>query len=141
MKKMLAAVLAVVLMVGVVTACTSNDVEESGAESGIEQKNAEAVLKEALFSDEEISTVNEDNTEAYINGEKMDAAKAADLGAEAEEMANNNTALPDGFPNSVPIYAGAVILEAEPYGDNGYTVVYQVDDGYSDVVDFYRQTA
>jgi hypothetical protein len=45
--------------------------------------------------------------------------------------------LPTGFPASVPIYGGAQIIEASAYGEDGYTVVYQVSAGYSEVIAFY----
>ena len=45
--------------------------------------------------------------------------------------------LPSGFPPSVPIYPGAQILEAESYDNDGFTLVYQADDAYRTVVDFY----
>ena len=71
---------------------------------------------------------------------QTDAKKTAEMEAEMAQAGGGSGAFPDGFPQSVPIYAGAVIIEAEAYGDNGYTLVYQVGDGYSDVVDFYRQS-
>lgn len=45
--------------------------------------------------------------------------------------------LPAGFPSSVPLYKGAQIIEADTYGQDGYTVVYAVAEPYHTVVDFY----
>jgi len=124
------------LLAGAMAACapavvnpTQNDAEDI----------AKDILEDALFTDEEIGMVNEDNTEAYINGEKVDADMAAELEDEFANMGGSVSGLPDGFPSSMPIYNGAIILEGEPYGDNGYTLVYQVAAGYQDVLNFYMQ--
>lgn len=45
--------------------------------------------------------------------------------------------MPSGFPSSVPIYENAEIIEADTYGEDGYTVVYSVNDSYENVVGFY----
>lgn len=45
--------------------------------------------------------------------------------------------MPSGFPASVPIYENAEIIEADNYGEDGFTVVYSVNDSYENVVGFY----
>lgn len=48
--------------------------------------------------------------------------------------------LPEGFPASVPFYENAEIIEADFYGEDGYTVVYSVNDSYENVVGFYMMS-
>lgn len=55
----------------------------------------------------------------------------------AVQNGNLPSGLPDGFPASVPFYENAEIIEADFYGEDGYTVVYSVNDSYENVVGFY----
>ncbi len=119
MKKTLALIMVLVL-VAAMAAC------------GAEPKN---IGDKMLFTEDEISQVNEDNTEGFINGEKADTDMIKDM----EAMLSGGTVegLPDGFPQSVPLYDGAQLIEADTYGDNGFTVVYAVNAPYESVVAFY----
>jgi len=121
MKKILSFILTLAL-IGALAACgaPSNDSEDA-----------------MLFTDEEIGQVNENNTEGYINGEKADADMVKDM--EAAFGGGSVAGLPDGFPQSVPFYEGAELLEADTYGDNGFTVIYMVGASYESVVAFYMQ--
>jgi len=47
--------------------------------------------------------------------------------------------LPEGFPQSMPIYSDAQVLEADTYGDRGYTIIYTASVPYASVVSFYQQ--
>jgi hypothetical protein len=115
MKKTLALILVLVLIVAM-AAC------------GAQPKNSEDTT---LFTDEEIGQISEDN------GENGDAQTPDELAAAFS--GGSVQGLPDGFPQSVPLYEGAELLEADTYGDNGYTVVYRVDAPYEMVVAFYMQ--
>lgn len=135
MKKQLVFLAVFLLLIGTITACAAPKIKDLDDAEDLAQE----ILEDALFTDEEIGMVNEDNTEAYINGEKVDEDTLADLEEELEEMGGTPAGMPDGFPASMPIYQGAVILEGEPYGDNGYTLVYQVGAAYQEVLAFYMQ--
>ena len=134
--KKLRVLFAVLVLAGAMTACAPSAADQAQNDA---EDIAQDILEDALFTDEEIGMVNEDNTEAYINGEKVDADMAAELEEEFADMGGSVSGLPDGFPSRMPLYQGAVILEGEPYGDNGYTLVYQVAAGYQDVLNFYMQ--
>ena len=70
--------------------------------------------------------------------ESGDNSKAAE-GQNLSTVENGNLpdGLPDGFPSTVPFYENAEIIEADFYGEDGYTVVYSVNDSYENVVGFY----
>jgi hypothetical protein len=135
MRKLLV-LLAALLLVAMTTACAPAAADQGQNDAG---DIAQDILEDALFSDDEIDMVNGDNTEGYINGEKVDADMADELQQEFASAGGPAAGLPDGFPASMPLYKGAVILEGEPYGDNGFTLVYQVAAGYQDVLNFYMQ--
>jgi len=60
-------------------------------------------------------------------GQNLSAVQSGDL----------PSGMPSGFPASVPIYENAEIIEADTYGEDGFTVVYSVNDSYENVVGFY----
>lgn len=121
MKKMMVLILALALIAGV-AAC------------GAKPKDSEDAM---LFTKEEIGQVNEDNTEGYINGQKVDVDMLEEMSTALS--GGSVEGLPDGFPQGVPFYEGAQLLEADTYGDDGYTVVYMVNAPYESVVAFYMQ--
>lgn len=91
-------------------------------------------------SDEDLAQVIEAQSEAYINGEALDEDSAGELMDSIEDPATPLDGLPTGFPNSLPIYSGAQLFEAEEYGDSGYTLIYMVPADYDSVVSFYQQS-
>lgn len=101
-----------------------------------EVQSAEAT--DWMFSEEDLAQVAEENTEAYLNGERLDEDTAADISEDASEVAVATVGVPDGFPKSMPLYGGAQILEADSYGDNGYTMIYMAPAAYTSVVSFYQ---
>lgn len=92
-----------------------------------------------MFSEEDLAQVNESNAEGYINGEKIDEDMAESMLQELNETGMPIDGIPEGFPESMPIYSGAQILEAGEYGEHGYTMVYMVSVPYETVVSFYQQ--
>lgn len=77
-------------------------------------------------------------------GQEADGVQAvaadsdADMsGAAAAEGDTQTQGLPAGFPTDVPLYRGAQILDADTYGEGGYTVVYSVKASYQDVLQYY----
>lgn len=102
-----------------------------------EIKNAE--VSDWMFSEEDLAQVNEDNTEVYINGEKVDEDTAKDMQENVSETVATAEGIPEDFPQSMPIYSDAQIFEADTYGDRGYTMVYMVSAPYASVVSFYHQ--
>ncbi len=62
---------------------------------------------------------------------------AEDQHLSAVQSWNLPAGLPEGFPSSIPFYENAEIIDADFYGENGYTVVYSVNDSYENVVGFY----
>ncbi len=89
-----------------------------------------------MFSEEDLAQVNEDNTTAYINGEKINDESAADLIDDINDSAIPVAGVPDGFPESMPLYSGAQIISADEYGNNDYMMVYMVSAPYVSVVSF-----
>ncbi len=53
------------------------------------------------------------------------------------EMPSN---LPKGFPKVVPFYKNAKVINADTYGEEGFTVVYDVDEAFEKVVAFYMNS-
>jgi hypothetical protein len=125
MKRLLTICIALALML-VLPACDTK-----------ETKNAEE--SDWLFSEEDLAQVNEDNVEAYINGEELNESTAKEMQEDFTENVAPAQGVPDGFPQSMPIYSGAEIFEADTYGDRGYTMVYMVSAPYASVVSFYQQ--
>jgi len=70
---------------------------------------------------------SESETGVGSEGGNLSAVQSGDLPA----------GMPSGFPSSVPIYENAEIIEADTYGEDGYTVVYSVNESYENVVGFY----
>ena len=54
------------------------------------------------------------------------------------EIEENN--IPDGFPNSIPIYHDAVIIDSSQFNGNGYSLLYHVTDTYDNVLNFYADS-
>lgn len=112
MKKLLT--IGVVFMVIItLAACGANDSKnsESGSQTVSEEKSTQG---------------NEENT-------------ANDTQEESDTTAVVTEGLPDGFPKSMAIYSNAQILEADTYGEHGYTVIYKVSASYDSVVSFYQK--
>lgn len=79
---------------------------------------------------------------------KTDDSRTGNNGTEAEDTAesaggstdstiNDLEGLPKGFPNNIPIYKGAKLIDSDNFNTNGYCILYSVDDDYKDVADFY----
>lgn len=89
------------------------------------------------------TTNGKTNAPALSNTDIPAAAEGNTVSAEAvQDEANEPIAvlsgLPAGFPQSMPIYNGAQILEADAYGEHGYTVIYMASVPYQTVVNFYQ---
>ena len=85
------------------------------------KKDNDAQDNNWMISEEDLSQVTEENAEGYINGELVDEDTVNDMIAEISESVAAVDGLPEGFPQSMPLYGGAEILEADTYGENGYT--------------------
>lgn len=48
--------------------------------------------------------------------------------------------LAKGFPEEVPFYEGAKVMSSKAIGDDGFNVIYDVNDTYENVVGFYMTT-
>ncbi|PKM93228.1 MAG: hypothetical protein CVU84_16950 [Firmicutes bacterium HGW-Firmicutes-1] len=48
--------------------------------------------------------------------------------------------LPKGFPQEIPFYENAKVIDADTFGEDGFTVVYSVDAAYDNVVGFYMSS-
>jgi len=48
--------------------------------------------------------------------------------------------LANGFPEEVPFYEGAKVMSSKAIGDDGFNVIYDVNDTYENVVGFYMTT-
>jgi len=86
----------------------------------------------------EINKVNEDNVQSAEDDEIANTDMLNDMAVASG--GGSVEGLPDGFPQSVPFFDGAQLIEADTYGDNGFTVVYAVNAPYESVVAFYMQT-
>lgn len=45
--------------------------------------------------------------------------------------------LPEGFPNEIPIYSNANIIEADHFSGNHYTILYEVNEDFNQIAEFY----
>lgn len=53
------------------------------------------------------------------------------------EQTTSEMELPEGFPDEIPIYTGAEIIDADNFNENNYTLLYNVKEDYSNVAAFY----
>lgn len=53
------------------------------------------------------------------------------------ESKKNIDGLPQGFPETIPFYEGAQVIDSDNFNGNNYTVIYSVDADYDKVLSFY----
>lgn len=119
-KKLMAILCILALLAGGVIGCGKNE-EKSDSKDNM------------LFSKKDTDKANKDNTEAYINGKKVDEKPVKDFAFDSDSPKG----LPKGFPKEIPFFKNAEIIEADTFGSDGFTVVYSVNEKYKKVVDFY----
>ncbi len=125
MKKLLA--LCIILTLSLtLAACGTKETHNAGSISGVS-------------SNEALAQSTQETTQTTINNETIDEETAAAMQAELSGALPVIEGLPEGFPQSLPIYKDAQILEADAYGEHGYTVVYMVSVPYASVVSFYQK--
>lgn len=113
MKKLLT-IGVVLTLILTLAACGANETKNTGTSDN------------RTVSEEKLTQVNEENTEN-------------DMQEDINESVTVTEGLPEGFPQSMPIYRNAQILEADTYGEHGYTLIYMVSAPYDSVVSFYQK--
>jgi len=73
--------------------------------------------------------------------QNVSAAKDTVLAEESEEsgFSGEIDGLPNGFPEEIPIYDGAQILDADSFNGNHYTVLFMTGDSFENVVNYYTE--
>ncbi len=128
MKKIFLLLAAVLITAGLV-GC-SQLLSSDAVENAIDNAVSEAVEKAGDAVDQAGEAV-----EAIAQEQTETAGEAAS--AQDEVMTEG---LLQGYPSEqVPIMSGAVISEAEPYSDNGFTVEYDIAKPMSEVNAFYQK--
>lgn len=112
--KKIALVLTAVALVISLTACTGKDKPQT--ETG--------------------GAANGNSPIAPIGGEGTDQNLDSDAGGPGMNYVGSND-FDNGFPSHMPLYEGFEIEDMDTYGDDGYTVIYNVDTSYENVVGFY----
>ena len=116
-------------------------------DSDVVETDSEVLAAEAeshLFTEDEIGTIDpeDESNLGEINGELVDEDYAQNIEQDLEELQNNKLGgdleLPQGYPSDlVPIMKNAVLIDSSTYADNGYIIIYEIDEALDTVNEFY----
>lgn len=133
-------------------ACKPSSQESNSEAEVYREENSNAIETEALpeegegllFTEDEIGTVdpNDENNLAEINGEIVDEVYAQKIEENIEEIENSGKLMiPEGYPyDEVPIMQNAILIDSNSYANNGYIIMYEIDEGIDSVNKFYYDT-
>ena len=87
---------------------------------------------------EELAKIQVDKLVENIDQDVVEQIKDQVTDGLSEDLTKERlSGLPSNFPVELPIFDGAIIMEADNFNGNMFTILYQVEEEYQEIADFY----
>jgi len=87
---------------------------------------------------EELAKMQVDKLAENIDQDVVKQIKEQVTDGFSEDLSQERlSGLPSNFPVELPIFNGAIIMEADNFNGNMFTILYQVEEDYQKIADFY----